>query len=80
MTALEVQAAAAGIDYQVVEQVGNGLVRIRVEGKEYLMSTHWSTYGALVHEGISIFQLLSKLANLKLEAGAGAKTHEKLRV
>lgn len=65
MTALERQAAQAGITYEIVEQVGNGLVRIRVDGKEYLMSTHWSNYGALVHEGISIFQLLSRLANLK---------------
>lgn len=63
MTALEKQTRLAGIDFKILEEKGE-LVRVSVNGKEYIMSTAPQNYGRLVGGG-TIFKLLSSIANLK---------------
>ncbi|MEM4407529.1 MAG: hypothetical protein QXI19_02170 [Candidatus Caldarchaeum sp.] len=64
MTAIDKQAKAAGIPFEVIGDVDKHRKRIRVNGEEYIMSTHWTNYGML-NTGTSIFRLLSSIANAK---------------
>ncbi len=70
MTILERQAAEAGIQFEVVKDLGNFLQLIRVDGEEHIMSTHWRNYGML-ENGRTIFKLLSEKANLRRKKTKG---------
>lgn len=63
MTVLENQARKARIDFEIVSHDEERQIAIiRVNGKEYRMSTHWRNYGRL-DTGSTIYILLSSITN-----------------